>query len=132
VYAALSLKERDLLRCSRPNHAQSSCYPWKVPPDTTLTFSLLIRRSDAGSRLNLAEATHVLMFDTFLSDNEGSDLANEKQCIARAYRSGLDHPLEIVRFIAQVTIEEVVLFERHPELAARAQVDKLPNGLPAA
>ena len=43
---------------------------------------------------------------------EQTDLAYEKQGIARAYRFGLEHPLKIVRFAVRGTVEEGITLRR--------------------
>jgi SNF2 family DNA or RNA helicase len=72
---------------------------------------LILSSEDSVSGLNLTEATHVVIFHPFLIDSNGGKLEGdemdadtkmalsfEKQGIARAWRSGQQKQVEVVRF----------------------------------
>lgn len=68
---------------------------------------ILLSSEDSVSGLHLTNATHVVIFHPFLI-NEGDHelaMAYEKQGIARAWRSGLEHPVKVVRFVVRDSIE---------------------------
>lgn len=68
---------------------------------------IMLSSEDSVSGINLTQATHVILLHPFWTDQgEAVDLAWEKQGICRAYRTGLDHPLKVVRFAVKDTIEE--------------------------
>lgn len=71
---------------------------------------ILLSSEDTVSGLHLTNATHMIIFHPF----DGPDaIANEKQGIARAWRSGLDHPVQLIRFITRNSIEEQLAIQRH-------------------
>jgi hypothetical protein len=77
---------------------------------------------DSVSGLHLPEATHIFIVHPFWfgDDQHEKAIAAEKQGqkltlilgIARAYRLGLQHPLNIVRFACKDTIEESIMLKR--------------------
>lgn len=72
----------------------------------------MLSSDDSVSGINLTQATHVILLHPFWTDQgEAVDLA-EKQGICRAYRTGLDHPLKVVRFAVKDTIEEELTINR--------------------
>ena len=74
---------------------------------------LMLSSEDSVSGINLTQATHVLLLHPFFTgDGELTDLAWEKQGVCRAYRSGLDHPLKVVRFAVKGTVEESLTLQR--------------------
>lgn len=86
---------------------------------------LILSSEDSVSGLNLTEASHVVIFHPFLVDGEGgaSDgddfdadtkmaLSFEKQGIARAWRSGQQKQVEVVRFLTRDSIEEELATQR--------------------
>lgn len=55
----------------------------------------------------------MVIFHPFLiPGNDALAVSYEKQGIARAWRGGLDHPVQLVRFIAKDSIEEMLAKER--------------------
>ena len=74
---------------------------------------IMLSSEDSVSGINLTQATHVIMLHPFWTgQGEQTDLAYEKQGIARAYRFGLEHPLKIVRFAVRGTVEEGITLRR--------------------
>jgi SNF2 family DNA or RNA helicase len=63
----------------------------------------MLSAEDSVSGLNLVMATHIILVHPFYhgKDKEDESIAAEKQGIARAYRSGLEHPLKVVRLITR-------------------------------
>jgi SNF2 family DNA or RNA helicase len=71
------------------------------------TRLILLSSEDSVSGLHLVEATHMVIFHPFLiNGNDDLAVSYEKQGIARAWRGGLDHPVELIRFIVRDSIEE--------------------------
>lgn len=74
---------------------------------------VMLSSEDSVSGINLTQATHIVLLHPFYTGKGlADDLAFEKQGICRAYRSGLDHPLKVVRFAVRSTIEEELTVER--------------------
>ena len=74
---------------------------------------IMLSSEDSVSGINLTQATHVILLHPFFTgQGEDVDLAYEKQGISRAYRFGLTHPLKVVRFSVQDTIEEEYTLKR--------------------
>ncbi len=64
---------------------------------------IMLSAEDSVSGLNLVEATHIILLHPFYhgKNMEEEAIASEKQGIARAYRSGLTHPLKVVRLVTR-------------------------------
>jgi SNF2 family DNA or RNA helicase len=86
---------------------------------------LILSSEDSVSGLNLTEASHVVIFHPFLVDGNGKHtdgdefdadtkmaLSFEKQGIARAWRSGQEKQVEVVRFLTKDSIEEELAKQR--------------------
>jgi SNF2 family DNA or RNA helicase len=86
---------------------------FKSDPDCSV---IMLSTEDSVSGLHLPEATHIFITHPFWFGSgrpmHEKALSAEKQGIARAYRLGLNHPLQIIRFYARGTIEERVSRER--------------------
>ncbi|EPZ30756.1 hypothetical protein ROZALSC1DRAFT_28836 [Rozella allomycis CSF55] len=74
------------------------------------TKVIMLSSEDSVSGLHLPEATHIFIVHPFWFGDGKDDqaIAAEKQGIARAYRMGLDHELQVYRFVTRNTIEESV------------------------
>ena len=66
---------------------------------------VLLSSDKASSGLNLTEATHIVLLDTFNTDKESSKVI-EQQAIGRAVRIGQKKNVFVKRFIMKDTIEE--------------------------
>lgn len=74
---------------------------------------IMLSSEDSVSGINLTQATHIVLLHPFYTGSgEETDLAWEKQGICRAYRSGLQHPLKVIRFAVKDTIEEELTLKR--------------------
>lgn len=88
---------------------------FKESEDTRL---ILLSSDDSVSGLHLTNATHMVIFHPFHGEDEVA-VAYEKQGIARAWRSGLDHPVSLIRFIVRDSIEEDMALKRRYQEGSR-------------
>jgi len=92
------------VRCDgNVNQRSTAIHQFRKQPDVRL---ILLSSEDSVSGLHLVEATHVVLLHPFLMADDALAVSYEKQGIARAWRSGLDHPVELIRFIVRDSIEE--------------------------
>jgi SNF2 family DNA or RNA helicase len=70
---------------------------------------ILLSADRANSGTNLIEASHIILLDTHLIQNQRDKNAIEKQAIGRAVRLGQKKEVQVVRFIMKNTIEQVYL-----------------------
>lgn len=90
---------------------QNAIKKFKESKDVRL---IMMSSEDSVSGINLTEATHIILLHPFWTGKgEEIDLAYEKQGISRAYRSGLDHPLKVVRFAVRDSVEDEITKRRH-------------------
>jgi SNF2 family DNA or RNA helicase len=67
---------------------------------------ILLSSEDSASGLHLVEATHVIIMHPFSIGTDETAMAFEKQGIARAWRSGQEREVQVVRFLVKDSIEE--------------------------
>jgi len=70
---------------------------------------ILLSADRANSGTNLIEASHIILLDTHLINNDKERLDVEKQAIGRAVRLGQKNNVQVMRFIMKNTIEQVYL-----------------------
>ena len=71
------------------------------------TFRIIMLHSDTMScGINLTEASHIVLLDTFTADSPCLSKSIEEQAIGRAVRIGQTKNVEVRRFVMRNTIEE--------------------------
>ena len=88
---------------------------------------ILLSSEDSVSGLHLIEATHVVVFHPFMQSTHQLAMAYEKQGIARAWRGGQTHPVNLVRFIVRNSIEEEMARARNYREGVITELDEAPG-----